>query len=83
MILGERALPLSAPSGAFLRPLTPHRLPGKGCPSGVERFLKVLEGASFSPIRRTGKQKPAEIQRVLCVNIGPKMKLNLFSKRFL
>ena len=45
----------------------PHRLLGKGCLSGVGRFLKVLEGASLSPIRRTEKSKPAELQRVLCV----------------
>ena len=33
------------------------------------------------------KTKPAELQRVLCVNLGPEMKLNLLkfvtSKRFL
>ena len=40
--LGERTLPLFAPFNAFLRPLTPHRLAGKRCQSGVGRFLKVF-----------------------------------------
>ena len=75
-LLGERALPLSAPSGVFLRPLTPHRLPGKRCQSGVGRFLKVLGDANLTPIRRTEKTKPAEIQRVLCINLSPEIKLN-------
>ena len=35
------------------------------------RFLKVLGGASLSPIRHTENQKPAEFQRVLYVNFGP------------
>ena len=61
-LLGERALPLSAPSGAFLRPLTPHRLPGKCCQSGVGRFLKVLGDANLTPIRRT---ITANYQRVI------------------
>ena len=71
MILGVRALPLFAPSGALPRPLTPHRLQGKRCPSGAGRFLKVLRGASLSPIRRTEKTKPAEFQRVLLVYSRP------------
>ena len=50
---GGRALPLFAPFNAFLHLLTPYRLPGKDCLSGVGRFLKVLGGASLSPIRRT------------------------------
>ena len=50
---GERALPLFAPLGAFPRPLTPYRLTGKDCQSGVGRFLKVLRDANLSPIRRT------------------------------
>ena len=29
-----------------------------------------MGGANLTPIRRTENQKPAEIQRVLCVNIG-------------
>ena len=40
---GVRTLPLFAPLGAFPRLLTPHRLAGKCCQSGVGRFLKVLE----------------------------------------
>ena len=68
---GERTLPLFAPFNAFPRLLTPHRLAGKDCQSGVGRFLKVLGGANLSSIRRTENQKPAELQRVLCVNIGP------------
>ena len=32
--------------------------------------FKGFGGANMTPIRRTGNQKPAEIQRVLCVNIG-------------
>jgi hypothetical protein len=32
---GVRALPLFAPLDAFPRPLTPHRLAGKCCQSGV------------------------------------------------
>ena len=55
---GERALPLFAPLGAFPRLLMPHRLAGTGCQSGVGRFLKVLGGASLSPIRRTVTQNP-------------------------
>ena len=51
--LGGRTLPLFTPSGAFRRLLTPHRLAGKGCRSGAGRFLKVLEGVSLAPIRRT------------------------------
>ncbi len=47
---GVRALPLFALSGTFRRLLTPHRLAGKGYLSGVGRFLKVLGGASLSPI---------------------------------
>ena len=76
---GERALPLSAPLDAFRRLLTPHRLAGKRCQSGVGRFLKVLEGANVTPIRRTEKPKPAEIQRVLCVYLGPEIELKLLS----
>ena len=53
---GERALPLSAPLDAFRRLLTPHRLAGKRCQSGVGRFLKVLGGANVTPIRRTEKE---------------------------
>lgn len=53
ILLGVRALPLFAPLGAFPRLLTPHRLAGKCCQSGVRRFLKVLGGANLSPIRRT------------------------------
>ena len=56
-ITGVHALPLFAPSGAFPRPLTPHRIAGKCCQSGVGRFLRVLGGASLSPIRRTRKTK--------------------------
>ena len=48
----------------------------KRCQSGVGRFLKVLGCANLTPIRRTGKQKPAELQRVLCVDLGRKFKLN-------
>ncbi len=33
--------------------LTPYRFTGKDCQSGVGRFLRVLGGASLSPIRRT------------------------------
>ena len=65
---GGAYAPLFASFNAFLRLLTPHRLAGKGCQSGAERFLKVLGGASLSPIRRTSK--PAEFQRVLCVYFG-------------
>ena len=74
---GERALPHFVSFNAFRHPLTPHRLAGKGCKSVVWRLLKVLGGANMTPIRRTGKQNPLELQRVLCVNIGPEMKLSL------
>ena len=46
-------LPLFAPSGDFPRLVTPHRIPGKRCQSGVGRLLKVLGGATPTPIMRT------------------------------
>ena len=61
----EQALKRCDFGGAYAPPfcvvqrlLTPHRLPGKLCLSGVGRFLKVLGGASLSPIRRTKSQNP-------------------------
>lgn len=75
--LGVRTLPLFAPFNAFRRLLTPDAVPIMGCQSGVGRFLRVLGGASLSPIRRTGKIKPAESQRVLYVNQGYQMKLKI------
>ena len=55
----------SAPLDAFTRLIG---LFTNASRSGVERFLKVLKGATFSPIRRTETTKPAEIQWVLYVS---------------
>ena len=53
IFLGERALPLFAPFNAFWRLYAPDRSFTNASRSGVERRLKVLGGAPFSPIRRT------------------------------
>ena len=77
--MGERALPLFAPFNAFPRLLTSHWLAGKGCQSGVGRFLKVLGRREHESARHTVTQKPAGVQRVLRVNLGPEMKLDQLS----
>ncbi len=66
-----------APLGAFPRHLTLHRLAGKCCQSGVGRFLKVFGRCKPESYQAHSNIKPAEFQRVLYVDIGPEMKLNL------